>query len=143
VAKTKKGVAYWKKKLIGPGGVLNEYVKWRDAHAITEDGKPIANCITCGRAASGRSLHAGHWISRRYVATAYMEENVHAQCAGCNKYGNGEPQKYREFLIDFRGQDVVDELEATYKQIKKWKPHELEELYNDYKIMLENARRNV
>lgn len=139
----KKGVAYWKKKLIGNGGVLNEYVKYRDAHDLTENGKPIAYCVTCGKEASGVNLHAGHYISRRYTSTAYSEENVHAQCAGCNKYGNGEPQKYREFLVDFRGEDVVKDLEKKMKETRKWTPQELEELYNDYKVMLEDAKKNV
>lgn len=138
-----KGVAYWKKKLIGNGGVVNEYVKWRDAHDITENGKPVARCFTCGKEVSGSNLHAGHYISRRYAATAYSEENIHAQCAYCNRFGNGEPQKYREHLIDFRGLDVVKDLEKKMKETRKWSPPELEEMYNDYKVMLDYAKKNV
>lgn len=130
----KKGISYWDKKLIGNGGVLNEFVKYRDAVEFTKEGKPIAACITCGREVSGNSLHAGHFIGRRHKKVAYDERNLNAQCAGCNKWNNGEPLKYRRALLEMYGKSVVEELEqAQYETGKHWTPAQLEEKYKLYK----------
>lgn len=135
-----KGIAYWEKKLIGQNGILNEYVKWRDATEV-EDGKPVCSCITCGRRISGTNLHAGHWISRRHKWTAYDEFNIHAQCGfPCNKYRNGEPQIYERELRLRYGDEKVDEMLSTVGKIRKWKPYELEELYNYYKQALKEIK---
>lgn len=39
-------------------------------------------------------MHCGHFMSRRFPATRWDEENCNAQCAGCNMFGNGEQYKY-------------------------------------------------
>lgn len=133
---TKTGIAYWDKKLIGQNGVLNQYVKWRDAIAV-EDGKPICACITCGKRIAGTNLHAGHWISRRHKATAYNEFNLHAQCGfPCNKFRNGEPQIYERKLRQLYGDELVDDMLQSVGSIRKWKPFELEALYHEYRRAL-------
>jgi hypothetical protein len=137
----KKGVAYWDKKLIGNGGILNTYVKYRDAIMFTPEGKPIAECITCGKEVSGHSLHAGHFIGRRHKKAAYDERNINGQCAGCNKWGKGEVLKYRKALIEMYGKPVVEELEqAQYSSGKHWTPVQLEEKYNYYKEMVKEYK---
>lgn len=142
----KKGVAYWDKKLIGNGGVVNNYVKWRDATSVFYDevtGKayPIAPCITCKKPAMKLSLNAGHWISRRNKGVAYDEHNLHAQCVGCNKYRNGEPQIYEDELRRLYGDEETDRIRSWVGVTKKWKPYELEEMYNDYKKKLEIVKK--
>lgn len=129
----RKGLSYWDKKLIGVGGVVNEYVKLRDAVDFDEDGKPIAPCITCGKRVSRHNLQAGHFVSRRHKLRAYDERNIHAQCGGCNKFGKGETLKYRKVLIELYGEEVVEELEQAQYQTANWKPYQLEELYGEYK----------
>lgn len=137
----KTGVAYWSKKLIGNGGVLNEYVKWRDA-VDNENGKPIAECITCGKRVSGANLHAGHFASRRFKRVAYDEQNLHAQCAYCNKWLNGNPIIYRKRIKELYGKETLARLERAVTQPPKvWKPYELEELYNKYKGLLAELKR--
>jgi len=136
----KQGIKYWDKKLIGTGGVLNEYVKWRDAIRIA-DGKPVAICITCKRECSSHNLHAGHWISRRWKGSAYDVRNLHAQCGGCNHWGNGEPQMYEDELRDLYGDDVVSEIRSWVGKTRKWKPFELEEMYHHYRGELDKLKK--
>jgi hypothetical protein len=136
--KTKKklGVKYWDKKLIGNGGVVNEYIKRRDATSFTPEGKPIAPCITCKREVSGSSLHCGHWISRKHKGVAYDEHNLAAQCAGCNKWGNGEPQMFEDELRLLYGDKEVNRIRSWVGKPRKWTPAELEDLYHKYKEKL-------
>lgn len=138
----KQGVSYWGKKLIGTGGVLNEYVKYRDAVRI-ENGKPVAPCITCKQEVSSYNLHAGHWISRKHKGVAYDEHNLHAQCGGCNKWGNGEPQMYEDELRLMYGDEETDRIRSWVGKVRKWTPAELEDLYNEYKQKLEDLKSNV
>lgn len=136
-----KGVRYWDNKLIGTGGILNEYVKYRDAVDFTPEGKPIAHCITCNKLVSSYNLHAGHWVSRNHKGAAYDEHNVHAQCGRpCNKDNKGEPIKYEQALIKKYGQEEVDRLRGWVYQTRKWTPMELEELYYYYKEQLKQYK---
>jgi hypothetical protein len=138
-----KGISYWDKKLIGTGGVLNEYVKWRDATDFTPEGKPIAPCITCKSPVKGSNLHAGHWVGRRHKGVAYDEHNVHAQCGmPCNKYRSGEPQMYEDELREMYGDEEVDRIRSWVGKVRKWTPTELEELYHEYKQKLEELKQD-
>ena len=141
----KKTISYWDKKIVGNGGVLNNYIKYRDAVDLDENGKPICECITCGKRISGRNLHAGHYIRRAIRSTRYDERNLAAQCAGCNNYKSGEPVVFRQRLMDQYGQDTVEELEEMMNHElagnpRKWKTWELEEVYNDYRRALRFAK---
>ena len=57
--------------------VFQMYIRYRDNF----------KCITCGAQypwGERTKLHAGHFISRGIYATRWDEQNVNAQCAGCN-----------------------------------------------------------
>ena len=40
----------------------------------------------------------------------FDERNIHAQCKPCNGFHQGNPQAYREFMLDKYGQDTIDVL---------------------------------
>ena len=57
--------------------VFQMYIRYRDNF----------KCITCGTQhpwGERTKLHAGHFISRGIYATRWDEQNVNAQCGGCN-----------------------------------------------------------
>lgn len=71
-------------------------------------------CITCGAqypTGERAQLHAGHFISRTITATRWDEENVNAQCAGCNlKQSMADVEvisRYESQLKEKYGDDVV------------------------------------
>lgn len=78
-------------------------------------------------------MHGGHFISRRYNATIFDERNVHAQCAGCNMFRNGELHLYAQKLIELHGHDWFDKLVNDGKAIKKFTKPELLELLSLYR----------
>lgn len=74
-------------------------------------------CITCGRkfqSGERQQLHAGHYISRGVYSTRWDEENVNAQCAGCNlKQSLADVEvinRYTDALRLKYGYDVIDRL---------------------------------
>lgn len=90
-------------------------------------------CFTCGKYSKSSNMHAGHFVSRRYNSTLFDEMNVHAQCAGCNMFKNGEPHIYVKKLIDVYGYEKVQKLIEKSQQTKKFKKDELQELNIYYK----------
>ena len=64
------------------------WVRQRDAI----DG--VATCITCGTPHPWRSIHCGHFMSRRHELTRYKEENAHAQCVACNTFDQGKQYEH-------------------------------------------------
>jgi hypothetical protein len=95
---------------------------------------------------SGAKLHAGHFVSRVIYATRWDEENVNAQCAGCNlKQSNTDVEvihKYEVALEAKFGKGTVDRLLAKKHTIHKLNRCQLEADIEYYKQKLkeyENA----
>lgn len=102
--------------------VFNAFIRRRD-----ED-KP---CISCGKPGN----QAGHYYSvKQFSALRYDEDNVHLQCAYCNKYAHGNIQMYRKGLISRIGEERLLRLDtiAIEERIKKWTRTELEHIIKTY-----------
>lgn len=87
-------------------------------------------CITCGAQypyGERTRLHAGHFISRAIYATRWDEQNVNAQCAGCNfKQSHADVETIHKYEIALEakyGKGTVDKLLA-----KKHAPYKLNRL---------------
>lgn len=80
-------------------------------------------CCTCGKyiLKDKTNMHAGHFISRKHYSTRWDEQNVHAQCAGCNlkqSFGDIETiTKYESFLKLKYGGQIIDDLIQKSHQI--------------------------
>lgn len=78
------------------------YVRLRDS-----DEHGMAICCTCGARKHWKRLQAGHYVTRKKEATLFDEKCVHAQCAGCNKWQQGRPLEYEQFLERTYGQGTA------------------------------------
>lgn len=95
---------------------FSQYIRLRDNNI----------CITCG----GVGNQAGHFMSRRYNATRYDEENVNAQCYRCNVLFYGEQYKYAQELELKYGRGTANKLSKLAKQSHPFKTEELQEIIN-------------
>lgn len=115
--------------------VFSEFIRLRDS-----DENGYCKCITCGNIMKyDRGMHAGHFISRRHLATKFDETNVHAQCCSCNAFHSGLQYEYSLELnrrnpgtserllvlsrgVCQRGKFEIDELTKYYRnEVKKLK----------------------
>lgn len=81
------------------------------------DHRGIVKCVTCGGFRNWRYIDAGHFVSRRHMATKFHPKNVHPQCKECNgPQGGGEPQKMARYIDRKYGLGTAQELE--YKAMK-------------------------
>jgi hypothetical protein len=86
---------------------VNRYVRFRDI------GK---GCITCGakpEQKAGGTMDAGHF---RSVGSAphlrFFTSQIAAQCVTCNRYKGGRALDFRRALVELRGAEWVEQLEA-------------------------------
>ena len=104
--------------------LFSEYIRKRDS-----DHRGICKCISCGKEAPafGGSIHAGHFMSRRHLATRWDAKNVKAQCAGGNTFRGGE--QYRQSIgIDRKwGEGTSADLEQRANKIVKLNRTDYEE----------------
>lgn len=94
-------------------------------------------CISCGRPlgteAVGGGYDAGHYRSTGSAShLRFHEDNCHAQCKQCNRYGAGRAVDYRIGLIQRIGLEAVEALEADNKP-HKWERDELIQIAATYK----------
>lgn len=126
--KRPKDRRYWKSKAWEH---FSRFIRLRDA-----DQYGIATCCTCGRSKPWKQLQAGHYITRAREATLFDERNVHAQCAGCNKWQGGRPLDYEVFLDRRYGEGTAEQIRAKARM-------ECKRTIHDYQFIAETYRERV
>ena len=106
-------------------------IRYRDGKR--SKGEWLTECITCGKWAPLKTMHAGHFMSRRYQATRWDEENVNGQCAGCNTFRYGEQYKYSKAIDLKYGLGTAESLERAAQPNTKISVQELEQIISDAK----------
>lgn len=79
------------------------------------DAKNGGKCITCNKWFPYEEMDAGHFVSRNCIALRYDEQNVNAQCRGCNRFRGGEQALYAKALDKKYGEGTSDSLLKIYK----------------------------
>ena len=118
----KKSVSKLKKEI---DKYFSLYIRLRNA---SKDG--IVKCFTCNKTSHyKKGMHAGHFQSRRFLATRWNEDNVQVQCVRCNMFSQGEQYKFSKKL----GDEKSMELAILSRRTVKYMRHEYEELLEHYK----------
>lgn len=116
--------------------VFSEYIRLRDAD---ENGYCI--CATSGEYVHWKECDAGHFISRRYLATKFDERNVHAQRRFDNRFSAGNQYAFGKFIDKKYGPGTADLLLLKSKQVKKLSKFEIDELTKYYKAEVEKLKK--
>ncbi len=114
------------------------YIRLRNA---TPQG--MINCFTCGSQKHYKKMHAGHFMSRKYLSTRWHEDNVQVQCPKCNLFGQGEQYTFGK-LLDVRiNEGTADKLEQLARSTTKIMRHEYEEMIQEYKNKLKDVETDL
>lgn len=97
-------------------------------------------CCSCGGIKLYEQADAGHFINRRWMATRWREDNVHAQCRHCNRFNEGNAPGYALFMSRKYGADHIEYLMALSKESAMFKDFELQLMINDYKQKVKQMR---
>ena len=111
--------------------IVHEYIRKRD------EGKP---CISCN-APYNNTFDAGHFYpAGKFTALKFDLDNIHGQCQQCNRYNEGEFERYSLTLPNRIGHERYDNLvkraKTNLKYTKKWTRTELKEIQKDVKLKL-------
>ena len=112
------------------------YIRLRDA--TSPEG--MVQCISSGRIYHYKKIHAGHFMSRRYLATRFHEWNVQPQSAADNLFGQGEQWKFGIALDRKYGEGTSKELEILAHTTVKISRAEYEENITYYKTLVKNLK---
>ncbi len=84
-------------------------------------------CFTCRVKHRWQDVDAGHFMSRRHMATRWEPQNVHPQCKGCNGFRAGEQFRYGKRLDELYGAGTADRMEQASRRAVKWPLWQLKE----------------
>jgi len=107
--------------------VFSQYIRLSSA-----DRRGMCTCVTCGKQYHWKNIQAGHFMSRKHYSTRWDEDNVFAQCVGCNMFKQGEQYKYSIFL----GSELANELYLKSKETVKFSSQDLQDMIDDYQAKL-------
>ena len=111
--------------------VFSQYIRLRDAYP-----NGTFRCISCGKIKPFEQADAGHFHSRRHMATRFDEDNVSAECRACNRFSADHLIGYRENLIKKIGIQRFEMLHVKAHQSRKWCRFELDQLIKYYTILV-------
>lgn len=99
---------------------FSKYIRTRDCMRTTGT-MVAAKCVTCPKISAMKGNDAGHFISRGKGSVKYDPRNCHIQCQTCNRFQQGNWFEYRKWMLEFYGEDAVNEIETRADQIEaKW-----------------------
>tara|TARA_R100001594_G_scaffold142238_1_gene188966 strand:+ start:183 stop:590 length:408 start_codon:yes stop_codon:yes gene_type:complete len=112
------------------------YIRLRNA---TDEG--MVQCFTSGRAYHYKQIHAGHFMSRRHLATRWCEINVQPQSPADNLFGQGEQYKFGLNLDIKYGEGTAEELQYKARQTVKLSRVDYEDEISYYKNAVNNLKK--
>lgn len=80
----------------------------------------LVKCYTCPKVLHWKHIQCGHFISRSYLATRFVEENTMPQCVGCNIFGGGRSVAFADGLERDIGVGTVQALYSKARELTKW-----------------------
>ena len=108
--------------------IFSRYVRLKDRD---ENGYVV--CYTCESKKLWKEMDAGHFQSRKYLATRWNEDNVKPQCKRCNIFNSGEQYTFGK-LLDVRVEEgKSDELYKLARTTVKYMRCDYEEMISYYK----------
>lgn len=90
-------------------------------------------CFTCYKKFDWKDTDAGHFINRNHLATRWLEENVHCQCQGCNRFRQGNKADYAVHLELMYGHGILQKLKDLRDKGAKIKYSDIEKMIGVYK----------
>jgi len=104
-------------------------------------------CVTCSKAYpwdSGiKGMHTGHFLASRRASILFEEDNCAPQCAHCNYYASGQQQLFRKWMLEVRGIEVVERLEALKNQVRTFSREELVDMRIAFAARLKAAESRM
>ena len=103
------------------------------------DKNGYVECFTCQRVYHWKKIQCGHFQSRKYYSTRWLEDNCKPQCYSCNVMKYGEQFIFGRRLDQIYGEKTAEKLLFMSKETKKFNNFELQEMIEKYKALNESS----
>lgn len=123
-----KTITWWKKQADTYWSLAT-----RLRFATLKNGEYWAECITCGVEKPVKALQCGHFMSRQYNSTRFVEQNTAPQCYGCNVMQQGKQFEFGIALDKLYGEGTALNVLLLAKTPKQFTREELQEIINEAK----------
>ncbi len=124
ILKKKKTISKLKKEL---DKVFSQYIRMSHSH------NGITQCFTCSKSDHWKNMHAGHFQSRKHLATRWDEQNVKVQCVKCNIFDSGQQYAFGKLLDILYGEGTSDGLVIKARMTQKMMRQEYIDMIDLYK----------
>ena len=121
--------------------IYSHYIRTRDCLKTTKNPN-YGMCITCQKIFDYSKLQAGHFLPGRHNSVLYDERNCHAQCYRCNIPLKGNWVVYIDVMKSMYGTRAINALKKKDKELKQFKPYELEALIEIYQQKTDDLKTN-
>lgn len=113
------------------------------------DDSGLLRCFTCDSLLSWKrgyvkgleSAQACHFMSRGFMSTRWLDNNVHAGCNDCNVHKNGNLQVYEQRMIERYGEEEVQRIKFLAHDLHKFSEVELSSLLYKVKKQYQELRK--
>ena len=112
------------------------YIRLRDSNEYG-----MVQCFTSGRVYHYKSMHAGHFMSRKRLATRWCETNVQPQSPADNLFGQGEQYRFGLHLDAKYGEGTAEEIQFKSRSTLKISRSDYEEKISYYKEIVKNLKK--
>ena len=86
-------------------------------------------------------MHAGHFMSRKRLATRWCETNVQPQSPADNLFGQGEQYRFGLHLDSKYGEGTAEEIQFKSRNTLKMSRADYEEKISYYKEIVKNLKK--
>lgn len=117
--------------------VFSVWVRMRDA-----DENGYITCITSGRRVHWKEADAGHFISRKHLATKFDEQNVNAQSRHDNRFASGKQYEYGLAIDKKYGKGTAEKLYIKSKQVCKRSKFDVDVMTDYYKKKVKELKES-
>ena len=101
----------------------------------------FVKCYTSGRYYHYKSIHAGHFMSRKCLSTRWCEINVKPQSIADNLFAQGRQYQFGINLDAQYGEGTAESLQIKSRQIQKFSRVDYEEKISYYKEAVKNLKK--
>ena len=112
------------------------YIRLRDSNEYG-----MVQCFTSGRVYHYKSMHAGHFMSRKRLATRWCETNVQPQSPADNLFGQGEQYRFGLHLDSKYGEGTAEEIQFKSRNTLKMSRVDYEEKISYYKEIVNKLKK--
>jgi len=107
------------------------------------DDNGICCCVSCGTLGHYKVMQGGHFVSRKFNATKFNEQNIHVQCENCNGHLKGNEWKHAEHIDKTYGAGTAQALRDLADAGRRYYRYEILNMRDGYRARIKIQKQRL